>query len=151
MLNEDSIHSEIRKYVSDLVDSGVVSRVEWITDNFLNSCGTISGDGTAIYRYCTRQHVHRIVKKVVGKYAVEARAVQDENVSLPGFEYLQRAYTMQRDNHIDLVPIEKCRDEELLARAVEYDQQARGCRAHARELRSFVKSRSSTVSQIEAA
>lgn len=142
MLNEESIYSEVRKYVSDLVDSGAETPVEWITTSFLNSRGQIGGEGAPLYRYCTRAHVTRVVKRVVGKYDVEARAVQDDQIVLEGFEHLQRAYTLPRDEKTVLVPIHKCLDHELLARADEYEKQAKGCRLHARELRSFVNSRS---------
>jgi hypothetical protein len=142
MLNEESIYSDVRKFVSDLVESGTETPVEWITTSFLNSRGEIGGEGAALYRYCTRAHVNRIVKRVVGKYDVEARAVQDAQIVLEGFEHLQRAYTVPRDEKTVLVPISKCTDQELLIRADEYEKQAKGCRLHARELRSFVKARS---------
>lgn len=141
MLNEESIYSEVRKFVSDLVDSGAETPVEWITTSFLNSRGQIGGEGAALYRYCTRAHMNRVVKRVVGKYDVEARALQDAQIVLEGFEHLQRAYTLPRDAKIVLVPIHKCQDNELLARADEYEKQAKGCRLHARELRSFVNAR----------
>lgn len=144
MLNEESIYSEVRKFVDDLVDRGQETPVEWITSNFLNSRGEIAGEGAALYRYCTRAHVNRIVKKVVGKYDVEARSASDTQDPLPGFEYLQRAYTVAREGKTVLVPIYKCTDAELIDRAAECDKQARGCRAHARELRSFVQARSKT-------
>lgn len=144
MMNEESIYAEVRRFVSDLVDSGAETPVEWITTNFLNARGQIAGEGEALYRYCTRAHVNRIVKKVVGKYDVEARSAGDTQDPLPGFEYLQRAYTVARESKVVLVPIYKCTDAELLDRAAECDRQAKGCRAHARELRSFVKARSKT-------
>lgn len=145
MLNEESIYADVRKYVSDLVDSGTEIPIEWITTSFLNSRGQIGGEGAALYRYCTRAHISRIVKKVVGKYDVEARAVQDEQLRLEGFEHLQRAYTVPREEKTVLVPIHKCTDTELLSRAEEYDKQAKGCRLHARELRSYVKARSTAA------
>ena len=141
MINEEKIYSEVGKFVADLVDSGVVSRVEWITDSFLSSRASISGEGASLYRYCTRAHVNRIVKSVVKRYDVEARAVQDDQLRLDGFDYLQRAYTMPREGHIDLVPINKCTNDELLTRAVDYDKQAKGCISHADELRLFVGAR----------
>lgn len=142
MTNEESIYADVRKFVSDLVDSGVETPIEWITTHFLNTRGEIGGEGAVLYRYCTRAHVSRIVKKVVGKYDLEARSVQDSQIVLEGFEHLQRAYTVPRDEKIVLVPIDKCSDTELLLRADDYEKQAKGCRLHARELRSFVKTRS---------
>lgn len=147
MLNDDSIYADVRRFVSDLVDSGAETPIDWITSSFLNSRGQIAGDGEALYRYCTRAHVNRIVKRVVGKYGVEARAIQDQQIVLEGFEHLQRAYTVSRDEKIILVPVNKCTDNELLLRAEDYEKQARGCRLHARELRSFVKARSFNTEQ----
>tara|TARA_R110002126_G_scaffold120217_1_gene261383 strand:- start:7 stop:453 length:447 start_codon:yes stop_codon:yes gene_type:complete len=141
MINEDTLHGEVRKFVSDLVDSGVETPVEWITTHFLNSSGAISGEGVALYRYCTRAHVNRIVKRVVGKYNVEAHSADDCQLPLDGFDLLQRAYTVPRDGKIVMVPIDKCTSPELLDRADEYDKQAKSCRLHARELRSYVKAR----------
>lgn len=141
MLNDERIYSDLRKFVSDLVDSGVETPVEWITDRFLASRGEIYGEGEPVYRYCTRAHLSVIAKKVVRKYEVEARAVQDEDVSLPGFEHLQRAYTVTRSEKIVLVPIQRLTDAELLIRAEEYDQMAQGCISHANEIRRFVKAR----------
>lgn len=141
MLSEENIYAEIRKFVSDLVDAGAVTPVEWITQDFLNSRNDISGSDAALYRACTRAHIARIVKKVVGKYDTEARAIQEPGLSLEGFEHLQRAYTITRDEKVVLVPVHKCTDSELTARAEEYDRMAVGCRVHAREIRAFVASR----------
>lgn len=147
MLNEESVYSEIRKFVSDLVDSGAETPVEWITQNSLNSRGAIEGEGAPLYRYCTREHLNRLVKKAVGKYDVEARSVQDQQIVMEGFEHLQRAYTVPRKEKIVLVPIYRCTDEELLLRADEYDKQAVGCQKHATELRRFVKDRHSETAE----
>lgn len=141
MVNEKSVYSEVRQFVAGLVDMGAETPVEWITTHFLNSRGQIRGEGEVLYRYCARAHVSQIVKKVVGKYDVAARTAQDDQISLPGFEFLQKAYTFSRDEKIVLIPIHKCSDDELLARAAEYRKLAQGCEKHAVELEAFVRSR----------
>lgn len=141
MQSEESIYSELRKYVSDLVDGGAVTRIDWIAQAFLSSRNDISGADAGFYRGCAHAHIHRIAKKVVGKYDIEARSSQDAQIVLEGFEHLQRAYTVPRDGFTSLVPIHKMNDDELLARAAEYEQMAVGCRRHAREIRDFVNAR----------
>ena len=142
-MNEESIYSEIRKHVANLVDAGAVTPVDWIAKDFLDKRSDISGGDAAMYRVCTKAHIQRIVKKVVGKYDVEARATQDAQILLEGFEQLQRAYTVTRDEKVVLVPVYKLTDAEILTRADEYDRMAKGCRRHARELRDFVSNRTS--------
>lgn len=141
MMNEESVYHEIGKFVSDRVDSGVITPVEWIITEFLQTRSDISGADAPLYKTCTRSHLQKIVKKVIGRYDVEARAETDPQLRLEGFEQLQRAYTVTREEKVLLVPIYKLTDDELLARAAEYDKMAKGCRDHAKELRGFVRSR----------
>lgn len=62
-------------------------------------------------------------------------------VRLPGFEHMQRGYQVERNGIRLLVPTDLLTDEEIEARAAEYDAMAAGCRAHARELRDFLERR----------
>jgi hypothetical protein len=103
--------------------------------------GRISGPGTEFYQLCAYEHVQRVVKRVVAMFD-EGEDEDAKQLKLEGFDHLRIAYSMQRDGTRVLVPIADCTDDELLARAQEYDQQARGYIAHAEELRTFVKRRS---------
>lgn len=136
----DSIYSEVREFVQDRIDSGVITRVDWLTAEYLGGKADIAGDDVSFYRVCAQEHVGRIVKRVVGKYDA-APDKPDQQLVLPGFDHLQRAYTVSRDGATVLVPINLLTAQELLVRAAEYDEMAKGCRAHAREIREFVKSR----------
>jgi hypothetical protein len=136
----DSIYTEVRKFVQDRVDSGVVTRVDWLSTEYLESKGDVSGGDLEFYRTCALAHVSEVIKKVVGKYDSKPARAETE-VLLPGFEHLQRAYTIKRDGVHLLVPVDQLRPEELLTRAAEYDDMAKGCRAHARELREYVSAR----------
>jgi len=141
MENVKGIHTEVSKFIADKINSGAILRVDWITTELMQQRSGIGGSDLAFYKTCTRAHLQGVVNKCIGKYDAEAKDQREDQIVLAGFEHLQRAYTVQRDNATVLVPVDKCTSVELLRRAAEYDDMAEGCRRHAIELRSFVKSR----------
>lgn len=136
----DSIYTEVRRFVQDRVDTGVITRVEWLTAEYIESKGDVFGGDVPFYRVCALAHVNEVVKKCVGKYDSKPAKSAGQLV-LPGFDHLQRAYTVTRDGAVLLVPVDLLTSAELLHRASEYDEMAKGCRAHAREIREFVAAR----------
>lgn len=57
---------------------------------------------------------------------------------LPGFKLLQPQYVIRRDGVDVMVPTEKATDDELLARADQYERNSITLAEHARELRRYV-------------
>lgn len=139
----DSIYTEVREFVSEKVAAGVIVRVDWLTAEYIGSKSRIDGDDYPFYHACAQAHINEVVRRVVGKYDSKPKAENDAQLVLPGFEHLQRAYTITREGVVVLVPVDKLTDDELLQRAAEYDLMAKGCRNHAREIRQFVTSRAS--------
>lgn len=56
---------------------------------------------------------------------------------LPGYKHLQRGYPIERDGEIVIVPIFAMSRQEIEERAEKYMAMAKGCEAHAEELRLF--------------
>lgn len=48
---------------------------------------------------------------------------------------------MMRDGDVVIVPVDQCTDDELKARAAQLDEMAKGCMAHALEIREYVLAR----------
>ena len=131
---------EVRDFIAQRVNDGEITPVKWIASEYIQSKGNIEGSDLPFYRVCAYAHVREVVKSCVGKY--DAKPKQgDPQLVLPGFNYLQKAYTVPRDGVVALVPVDMMTDDELLARANEYTAMAIGCRKHARELKDFVSKR----------
>lgn len=140
----DSIYTEVRKFVQERVEAGVITRVDWLTSEYLGSKDKVEGEDLPFYQTCALAHVNEVVKSVVGKFNPK-KTPADEQLIFPGFNHMQKAYTIQRDGIHLLVPVEMLLDEEIEARAAEYDAMAQGCRDHARELREFRATRGSAL------
>lgn len=137
MRSKTDVTSEIRGIVSDRINSGVIVRVEWLTTEILALKHRITGDDADFYIACGVDFIKDTVKRVVGDYRPKASAVTDAQIVMDGFDHMQRAYTVTRDDEIVLVPVNLLSDDEIETRALELEGMARGCIAHARELRAF--------------
>jgi len=135
-MSETSITSDIHALIDDKIATGVVVKAEWIAAGIIKVKDKISGEDLEFYRVCAYRDIVRIAKRAIGKYAPSANT--PEQLVLPGFKHLCKAYPMERDGDIVLVPVNQCTSAELLARAVQLDGMADGCRAHAKEIRAFV-------------
>lgn len=135
-----NVYSEIRKLVTDCVERGEARTVASFVDTVMADHSAIEGDDADFYLVCTRARVKEIVTKVIGKFSPK-EDVADRQLVLDGFQHLQIAYTLERQGQTVLVPVDQCSEIELIARAVEYEDMAAGCRAHAREIREYVSAR----------
>lgn len=138
-MDETSITTEIRKFIADKIASGAIVHVDFLTAEIIAGKDAIDGDDLPFYRTCAHTHVRKIVKRCVGKYDVKPST--DRQLTLDGFEHLQRAYTVQRGGETVLVPVDQCTNAELLARAAEYVTMAKGCRDHATEIHAYIEAR----------
>jgi hypothetical protein len=135
----DSLYSEVRDFIQTRLDAGLILRAEWVTAEIIASKHEPECDDADFYLICARNHIAEVVKKCIGKYST--KPATEDQLKLPGFEHMQKAYQVERDAVRLLVPTDALTDAELLARAEEYDLMAVGCRAHAREIRDFVERR----------
>ncbi len=140
----DNLYSEVRNFIQERLDAGIILRPEWVTAELLAGKSEPKCEDADFYLICARSHLAEVVKRCIGKYRSAPSAVSDAQLVLPGFEHLQRGYQVERGGVRVLVPTDILTDAELLARADEYDAMALGCRAHAKEIREFVDRRLQT-------
>lgn len=138
-VNEHSVTSEIRALIDDKIAAGVEVRADWVAAGIIEMKDKIDGDDLPFYRVCAYRDVVRIAKRVIGKFEV-TDATPDQLV-LPGFKHLCKAYPMERDGAVVLVPVNLCTEAELLARASQLQDMAKGCRAHASEILDYLAAR----------
>ena len=139
MAKTESVYKEVSAFVSQKIASGVIVHVDWLTTEFLSTKDHIEGEDTPFYTICAQHHIRDIAKACIGKYKPKPQV--DETLTLPGFEYLQKAYPVEREGKSLLIPVHFLTDTELEMRAGEYVTMAKGCEAHAKEIRRYIKMR----------
>ena len=131
------IKAEIRKMVQDTVESGAIGHVQFFTAKIMSQRDNIQGEDADFYTICARETIVGMVKSAVQKYAEPT----SDTPILDGFENLRTAYPVHREGDHLLVPVQLCTDEELEARAMEFEVAAKGMRKHAKELRAYIRER----------
>lgn len=143
MKSTTEVTREVRRIVQDRIDAGVVIRVEWLTTEILAIKDRIEGEDADFYLACGADFIKKTVKRVVGEY--EPKPETSAQIVMDGFDHLQKAYTVSRDSETTLVPVTMLSDSELEARAQEYEAMAKGCVAHAKEIRAFIMGRATAA------
>jgi len=138
-MDENSIRSEMHKMAQERIDAGEVTSLDHIVHGVLSKREDIQGEDAPFYRVHAFDDLKRIAKSVVGKYAANDETADE--LLLPGFKHLCKAYPMTRDGEVVIVPVDMCSDDELKARAAQLDEMAKGCMAHALEIREYVLAR----------
>lgn len=140
-MEDINITAEVHKLVDEKFAAGVLVQTHWIAQEILATHDNIEGDDAEWYRVCTFKEVCRIAKSAIGKF--KAEDITSEQLLLPGFRHLCKAYPLTRQGDLVLVPVDQCSDGELLGRADELDKMAKGCVDHAAEIREYVLVRKS--------
>jgi len=126
--------------IADKIGVGEVVQMHWAVQELISHQGKIMGDGVEFYTFCTQRDVYRVVKNAVDKYD-KSHPQDDRQMVLKGYECLQEAYTVERAEERQLVPIHLLSDEELIARAHEFKRQSSTLLKHAEELEQYVADR----------
>jgi hypothetical protein len=138
-MSKDQIAKEVREFMIGKLATQEIIGVEMMAAEIINARSDIHGEDCDFYIGCAYGYLAGLIKKAISKY--EISDVNDDQLVLDGFEYLQTHYPFERDKKRVLVPTDLCTEDEIMARADEYDASARGQMRHAEELRAYVKSR----------
>ena len=137
-MNKGEIEQVAHQLIADKIGAGEIVQMQWAVHEVVSSMGEIQGEGVEFYAFCARDCVYGIVKKCVERYE---KPDAPDQLLLEGFEHIREAYTVERGGKRELVPIDLVTDEEILARADQYEMQSKALIAHAKELRQFVEDR----------
>ena len=135
------VTNEIRRIVTDRLNAGEIIRAEWLTMEILSTHNAIEGEDADFYVACAVDFIQDTAKRCIGDFSPKAQVKTSAQITMPGFDYMQRAYTVERNGEICVVPVHLLTDDEIEDRALELELMARGCIAHAKELRAFGRGR----------
>jgi len=138
MFSEKDLFDEVQA----IVDANQCAiKTDWLANSVMSRHSDISGSDKDFYVLCAWAHVKTAVRAVVRRYRPEATEEPDRQIVLPGFDRLQVKYHVERNDESYLVPIDELTDQEIDAKAAEYERMAEGCRLHAAELRRYKRDR----------
>jgi len=139
----DSI-KDIKDFINSMVcskiESGAIVNMHWATTEVLNEYANIEGQDVDFYLICARHYVSDQVKRCIKMFEPSEDQSSGQLV-LDGFMHLQKAYPVDRPDGRALVPTDQLTNDELKARAAEYEKMAAGCMAHADEIRKYIRDR----------
>lgn len=112
---------------------------QWLSLEVLTHYNGIDGEHADYYRSMARKFVDNTARRVIGK--LQSANPGQSQFTMEGYEHLQIAYPMKRGETLKIVPVDKATDDELEARACEYDAMGAGAYAHAAEIRRYIELR----------
>lgn len=142
-MTETDLDHEVESFLLGRIEAGETIPADWIATAVIEQHPNIDGEDTEWYRSHVYGAVRNSVRRVLRKFKPTEDEGRDEQMILPGFERLQRAYLVEREAAQRVVPINQLTDEEIAAKVVEYETMAAGCLKHADELRRYLQERSS--------
>jgi len=137
MYTPAALHTEIEDIFRHRIDAGEIVRAEWITQEVLKAHPLPNFPDAEFNECCRRLAVSDAVRKVNRRFKEEPETVAQGELPLPGYTYLQRAYSMERDGDIVWVPLTLMTGAERRAKVTLYRQMAIGCHGHANELERY--------------
>jgi hypothetical protein len=144
-MNVTDIEREVRAIIRERIDKGRNTAASWLTQAVVRNHTQISGEDEAWYQVCAYEHIRTVVRKCVQRYKESPVAEDNPQMTLEGFEHLQKAYLVERKGKQVVVPIHKLLVEEIDSKIDELRKMGTGCFAHADELGYYKNERRAIV------
>ena len=145
-MKQQDLVKEVDAAVQERTSLGEPAAMSWIVHAVVAAHQDITGSDSEWYSLCAYEHVRDTVREVLrGRKADEGAPEPSQAELFPGYERLQRSYTLSRDKEQIVVPLEKMTDSEIDEKASELTAMATGAMAHARELRAYREARAAVI------
>jgi hypothetical protein len=131
---------EITAVIEARLAAGDAAAATWVTQEVVAQHSQPEHTDSAWFELCAYEAVRAAVRTVLRRFQPPAE-VADEQIVLPGFERLQKAYLVERESEQQIVRIDQLTSDELDAKADELERIGEGCYQHAKELRRYKKER----------
>jgi hypothetical protein len=137
---DKSIAAEVREYYNNLLEEKKPIRTAWAVEGILQLHQDIAGGDAEWYMVCGRGYVWEAVTAYVR--SIKASQESDDTAPqmellFPGYKRLQKVYSVERDGHQMIVPVELLSDDEVDSMIEMHERAAQGHLLHADELRRF--------------
>ena len=133
VMTQTELLEEIEALVLARIELGLITDTMSIAKDILDAHDDLHGADTDFYELCAWNHVRVSIRMVLRDHKLTGEKRSDQ-LLLPGFDHLQKAYAIEQEHEPKVVPIDKMSKEELIAKADELRQMAEGCIKHAAEL-----------------
>lgn len=129
-----------------IANNGSVLHPELIAHQVAADHPDVNGDDADFYKCCSFAKLRDEVRQQINRMKVKTESDEgSEQLAMPGFDYLQQRYFIERDKEPCIVRIEEMSDLEIEAKAKEREAMGRSCFAHADELRRYRELRAQRV------
>ncbi len=139
-ITQNDLQTEVDELIRIGIEAGQVMPPSWIVNEIVGRHALIDGDDVDFYRLCAFGHVRDTVRRVLRDFKGD-KPETPAQLRLPGYEHLQKAYLVEREDEQQIVPLSMCTRDELENKIAEYQSMAAGCLLHADELRRYLDSR----------
>lgn len=143
MTPTSTLREEIETLLLSRIDNGQITNTAALAEEIMNAHHyrrlrklqdpVLKTEDREFYETCAWNHVKVIIRSVVHDYKV-VHSETPEQLVLPGFAYVQKAYAIEQEGEARVVPVSLMSKAELIAKSQELRQMATGCLAHADEL-----------------
>lgn len=146
MYSASTLSEEIEEILLGRIENGECINKGWLVHEILLRHPLPSDLPDRDFTECCRKlAVADAVNKVNRRFKEDPGTVAQGSLPLPGFVYLQRAYSVERDGDNIIVPLSRLTAAEAAAKVALYRQFARGCDGHADELERYFADRASVA------
>lgn len=137
---ESQVTNKVHQTILEYIDQGRTVQQAWIVREVLNQFEDPEGQDADFYRWSADKNLRRVVSTEVRKYKGFDQEA-DSQMTLEGFERLQRAYSVERKGEQVIVPINQMTTAELDAKIREMEAHIAGEIKHRDELVRYRESR----------
>ncbi len=133
---QTDLRAEVEELIHSGIDAGQPMQADWITHAVVERHPDLHGGDKDFYVTCAFGHVRNTVRQCLREWKGDGPNTP-EQLKLPGYEHLQKAYLVDRENEQVIVPLPECTNGELMEKIGEYRRMADGCIKHADELERY--------------
>ena len=135
---EEKIATAIREAVEQELEAGRIAKPDWLVQHVVGSWDPPRGNDADKWLTCGYANVRSIVRAVVRLWKPAADEDGDQQVALPGYEKLHRAYLISRESEQIIIRVDQLTVAEALDIIAELERTERGIRIHKAELLRYI-------------